>query len=49
MRIIKFTEFIKEELINDTPESYVELALKQLKKKIDKIKLTCFISSKSTI
>ncbi len=37
MRIIKFTEFIKEELINDTPESYVELALKQLKKKIDKM------------
>lgn len=37
MKIIKFTEFIKEELINDTPESYVELALKQLKKKIDKM------------
>ena len=37
MRIIKFTEFIKEEIINDTPESYVELALKQLKKKIDKM------------
>lgn len=37
MKIIKFTEFIKEELINDTPESYIELALKQLKKKIDKM------------
>ena len=37
MKIIKFTEFIKEEIINDTPESYVELALKQLKKKIDKM------------
>lgn len=37
MKIIKFTEFIKEELVNDTPETYVELALKQLKKKIEKI------------
>lgn len=37
MKIIKFTEFIKEELINDTPESYIEIVLKQLKKKIDKM------------
>jgi hypothetical protein len=37
MKIRKYTDFIKEELINDTPESYVELALKQLKKKIDKM------------
>lgn len=37
MKIIKFTEFIKEELINDTPESYIDIALKQLKKKIDKM------------
>jgi transposase len=34
MKIIKFIEFIKEEL-NDTPESYVELALAQIKRKID--------------
>lgn len=37
MRIIKFNEFINEELMNDTPESYVEIALKQIKKKIDKM------------
>jgi hypothetical protein len=37
MKIIKFTEFIKEELMNDTPESYIEIALNQLKKKIDKM------------
>jgi hypothetical protein len=37
MKIIKFTEFIKEELVNDTPESYIEVALKQIKKKIDKM------------
>ena len=37
MKIIKFTEFIKEELVNDTPESYIEVALKQIKRKIDKM------------
>ena len=31
MRIIKFNEFINEEIMNDTPESYVEVALKQIK------------------
>lgn len=36
MKIKKFTSFINEEL-NDVPEAYVELALKQLKKKIDKM------------
>lgn len=36
MKIIKFTEFITEEL-NDTPESYVATALQQIKKKIDKM------------
>jgi hypothetical protein len=36
MKIIKFTEFIKEEF-QDTPESYVEMALKVIKRKIDKM------------
>jgi hypothetical protein len=36
MRIRKFTEFINEEF-NDTPESYIETALKQLQKKIGKM------------
>ena len=36
MKIIKYTEFIKEEF-TDTPESYIEVALKQIKKKIDKM------------
>ena len=36
MKIRKFIEFIKEEL-NDTPESYIEIALKHIKKKIDKM------------
>lgn len=36
MKIIKFLDFINEEL-NDTPESYVAIALAQLKKKIDKM------------
>lgn len=36
MKIIKFTDFINEEL-NDTPESYISIALSQLKKKIDKM------------
>jgi len=36
MKVIKFFDFIKEEL-NDTPEQYVSLALMKLKKKIDKI------------
>jgi hypothetical protein len=37
MKIIKYTEFIKEELMNDSPETYIREVLKQLKKKIDKI------------
>src|ERR1039457_3425772 len=37
MRIIKYTEFIKEEVFNDTPESFIDTILKQLKKKIDKM------------
>jgi len=36
MKIRKFTEFINEEF-NDTPESYIETALKQLQKKIGKM------------
>ncbi len=37
MKIRKYSEFINEEIMNDTPESYVEIALNQLKKKIDKM------------
>jgi hypothetical protein len=37
MKIRKYADFINEEIINDTPESYVEIALKQIKKKIDKM------------
>jgi len=37
MRIRKYTEFIKEEIMNDTPEQYVDTCLKQIKFKIDKI------------
>ena len=37
MKVIKFTEFIKEELFNDTPETYISTLLSQLKKKIDKM------------
>lgn len=37
MKIRKFIEFVNEEVFNDTPESYVDIALKQLKKKIDKM------------
>lgn len=37
MKIRKYTDFINEEIINDTPESYIEIALKQIKKKIDKM------------
>ena len=36
MKIIKYTEFINEEF-NDTPESYIETALNQIKSKIDKM------------
>lgn len=36
MKIRKFIEFINEEF-NDTPESYIETALKQLQKKIGKM------------
>jgi hypothetical protein len=37
MKIRKYSEFINEEIMNDTPESYVEIALNQLKRKIDKM------------
>lgn len=36
MKIRKFIEFIKEEF-NDTPETYIETALGQIKKKIEKM------------
>ena len=36
MKVRKFIEFINEEF-NDTPESYVDVALKQIKKKIDRM------------
>jgi hypothetical protein len=36
MKIRKYVDFLNEEL-NDTPESYVEVALKQIKRKIDKM------------
>lgn len=36
MKIRKYVDFLNEEL-NDTPESYVEIALKQIKRKIDKM------------
>ena len=35
MKIIKYTEFIKEELV-DTPETFISTKFLQLKKKIDK-------------
>lgn len=37
MKIRKYSDFINEEIINDTPESYIETALKQIKRKIDKM------------
>ena len=37
MKIRKYSDFINEEIINDTPESYIEIALKQIKRKIDKM------------
>jgi len=37
MKIRKFFDFINEELMNDTPENYIEMVLKQLKTKIDKM------------
>lgn len=37
MKIRKFYEFLNEELMNDTPENYIEMALNQLKRKIDKM------------
>lgn len=37
MKIRKYADFINEEIINDTPESYIEIALRQIKKKIDKM------------
>lgn len=37
MKIRKFLDFINEELMNDTPENYIEMVLKQLKTKIDKM------------
>ena len=36
MKIRKFIEFINEEF-NDTPETYIETALRNIKKKIDKM------------
>ena len=35
MKIIKFGDYIKEDLFQDTPEEYVATALKKLKTKID--------------
>lgn len=37
MKIRKFLDFINEEVLNDTPENYVEMALNQLKRNIDKM------------
>lgn len=37
MKIKKYLQFIKEEVINDTPETYIETSLKQLKRKVDKM------------
>ena len=37
MKIVKFIEFIKEELMNDTPEQYVSTALSAIKKSVDKV------------
>lgn len=37
MKIRKFFDFINEELMNDTPENYVETVLNRLKRDIDKI------------
>lgn len=36
MKIIKFTEFINEGM-NDTPESYISMALMKIKRKIDRM------------
>lgn len=36
MKVFKYSEYIKEEL-QDTPESYINMALMQLKKKLDKL------------
>lgn len=35
MKITKFTDFIREEIINDTPEQYVATALGLIKKSVD--------------
>ena len=37
MKIVKFIEFIKEELMNDTPEQYVSTALSAIKKSVDRV------------
>ena len=37
MKIRKYADFINEEILNDTPESYIEISLRQIKKKIDKM------------
>jgi len=37
MKIRKYADFINEEIINDTLESYIEISLRQIKKKIDKM------------
>jgi hypothetical protein len=36
MKIRKYVDFLNEEM-NDTPESYIDIALKQIKRKIDKM------------
>lgn len=36
MKVIRFSQFIKEELMNDTQENYVHIALTELKHKIDR-------------
>lgn len=36
MKIKKYVDFLNEEM-NDTPESYIDVALKQIKRKIDKM------------
>jgi hypothetical protein len=37
MKVIKFYDFIKEELLNDTPETYISTLLTKLKRQIDKM------------
>lgn len=35
MKVKKFTQFIKEEFLNDTPETYISSLLSKIKKKIE--------------